>query len=83
MHYFTPDSKQSRIEWRRNGSLPLKQFKTQVCADKIITNVFWDRKGAIIVDFLPHGAIFNSQNYINLLSNYLHQAIRNKGPGKL
>jgi hypothetical protein len=38
-------------------------------------NMFWDGKGAITVDFLPHSVIINSYNYSNFLNNYLHEAI--------
>jgi hypothetical protein len=43
-----------------------------------MASVFWNSKGVIHVDFLPHGVTINAQYYSNLLHNDVHQAIYNK-----
>ena len=50
--YVTPESKQQSIEWR-HSSLPKKvKFKHTILPWKIMCTVFWDSKGALLVDFL-------------------------------
>jgi hypothetical protein len=44
---------------------------------------FWDSKEVIHVDSLLHDVTINTQYYINLLCNDVHQAIWDKRPGKL
>jgi hypothetical protein len=69
---FTPESKQSGVEWRDKGSPAPQNFKTQLSAGKIVTNVFWDLEGVIHVDFIPRDITINAQYYINLLPNNMH-----------
>lgn len=38
--YFTPELKQSSMEWRYKGSPTLEKFKTQLSAGKIMASVF-------------------------------------------
>jgi len=37
-------------------------------ADKVMCNVFWDRKGVILLDFLEPGLTINSDRYIRTLT---------------
>jgi hypothetical protein len=51
--------------------------------DTIVSwQVFWNSKGVIHVDFLPHGVTVNAQYYSNLLHNDVHQVIQKNGLGK-
>jgi hypothetical protein len=59
VHYFTPESKQSSMEWCHTGSPPPKKFKTQLSVDKIMASVFWD-SGVSHVDFLPRVTTINA-----------------------
>jgi len=45
-----------------------------------MASVFWDKRGVIDVDFLPHGATINSEYYCRVLSN-VHTRLRKKRPG--
>ena len=47
-----------------------------------MATVFWDTKGAIMLDFLPKRSTITGVNYANLLDK-LRTAIREKGRGKL
>ena len=44
--------------------------------------VFWDRKGVLLVDFLPQGFTINADVYCDALTK-LHHAIQNKRRGML
>jgi hypothetical protein len=71
------------MEWCYKESPPLKKFNTQLSACKFMTSVFWDSKGVIHVDFLPHSIAVNAQYYSNFLHNDVHQEFWKKKPGKL
>jgi len=45
-----------------------KKFKMLPSADKVMCNVFWDRKGVILLDFLEPGLTINSDRYIRTLT---------------
>jgi hypothetical protein len=53
MHYFTPESKQSSMEWHHKGSPPHKKFKTVISWRGHAKCVFEVRR-VIHVDFPPH-----------------------------
>ena len=40
-------------QWVGPGSPRPKKFKTQPPAGKVMTTVFWDAKGVIMLDLLP------------------------------
>lgn len=80
--YVTPESKQQSMEWRRSTSPKTVKFKQSMSARKIMCTVFWDRKGVLLVDFLPRGDTINSTTYCETL-NKLRRAIQNKRRGML
>ena len=41
------------MEWRHPNLPRTKKLKAQKSAGKIMTPVFWDCQGVILVDFLP------------------------------
>jgi len=48
------------------GSLVLllpKSSKLPIWDKKIMAFVFWDQKGIILIDFLPHGETINAAQY--------------------
>ena len=47
-----------------------------------MASVFWDRKGILLVDFMPPGATINAAAYCDTLAR-LQRAIRNKKRGML
>ena len=44
-----------------------KEFKTQSSADKVMTTVFWNAKGVIMLEFLPMRWTITGVYYANLL----------------
>lgn len=82
MAYVTPESKQQSMEWRHSISPRKVKFKQTISARKIMCTVFWDRKGVLLVDFLPRGDKINSTTYCETLRK-LRRAIQNKRRGML
>jgi len=80
--YTTPESKQQSMEWRHTSSATKTKFKQTTSTRKNMCTVFWDRKGVLLVDFLPQGSTFNAGVYCETLKK-LHRAIQNKRCGML
>ena len=53
VHYYEPENKAQARQWVGSGSPRLKHLKTQPSAGKMMTSVFWNAKGVIMLDFLP------------------------------
>ena len=64
VHYYEPENK---TQWVGPGSPRPKTFKTQPSAGKVMTTVFWDAKGIMMLDFLPKRGIITGVYYANLL----------------
>jgi len=58
------------------------KFKQTTSTQKIMCTVFWDRKGVLLVDFLPQGSTIIADVYCNTLKK-LHRMIQNKQRGML
>ena len=48
------------MEWRHTSSPTKMKFKQTTSTRKNICTVFWDRKGVLLVDFLPQGSTINA-----------------------
>ena len=57
------------------GSQRPKKFKTQPSAGKVMSTVFWDAKGVIMLDFLLKRSTITGVCYANL-QDLLRTAIR-------
>ena len=62
----TPELKQQSMEWRHTSSPTKTKFK-QTTSTQIMCTVFWDRKGVLLVDFLPQGSTINAGVYCDTL----------------
>ena len=51
--YVIPESKQQSMEWRHSSSPKKVKLKQTISARKVMCTVFWDRKGVLLVEFLP------------------------------
>ena len=80
--HHTPESKQQSLQWRHTHSPRTKKFKTSISVKKIMVSVFWDRKGILLVNFMPPGTTINAGAYCDTLA-WLQQAIQNKRRGML
>ena len=78
----TPESKQQSMEWRHTSSPIKTKFKQTTSTQKIMCTVFWDKKGVLLVDFLPQGFTINTGVYCDTLQK-LCRAIQNKRRGML
>ena len=63
---YTPESKQQSLQWRHTQSPRTK--KIQNFSKKILASLFWDRKGILLVDFMPPGTALNAAAYCDTLT---------------
>lgn len=80
--YDTPESKRQSMEWRHTSSPATVKPKQVLTPRKVMCTVFWDRKGILLIDFLPRGATINKDVYCETLKK-LRRAIQNKRRGML
>jgi len=59
-----------------------KKINTSISVKKIMASIFCDRKGILLVDFMPPGATINATAYCETLTR-LRRAIQNKKRGML
>ncbi|KAJ4432082.1 hypothetical protein ANN_20696 [Periplaneta americana] len=79
--HFTPETKQQSMHWQHSGSPVRTKFKqTLSCTESDM--VFWDRKGILLIDFLPRGETVNADRYCETLRK-LRCIIQNKRRGML
>ena len=43
------------------------KHETQPSAGKVTLSIFWDSKGVLLIDFLPHKQTINGEYYANLV----------------
>ena len=53
VHFYEPENKVQSRQWVGPWSPRPKKFKSQSSAGKMMTTVFWDPKGVIMLDVLP------------------------------
>ena len=63
VHYHEPENKAQSRQWVGSGSPRPKKFKTQPSTGKVMTTVFWDPKGAFVLDFLPKRSTITGMYY--------------------
>ncbi|KAJ4451550.1 hypothetical protein ANN_03016, partial [Periplaneta americana] len=80
--HFTPETKQQSMHWRHSGSPVRTKFIQTLSVQKVMCMVFWDRKGILLIDFLPRGETVNADRYCETLRK-LRRAIQNKRRGML
>jgi histone-lysine N-methyltransferase SETMAR len=80
--YHMPETKQQSTQWRAPGENPPVKAKTSPSGKKRMATVFWDRRGILMIDWLPEGHTINSAYYIDQL-NRLRVEIKNQRRGKL
>ena len=83
IHHWDPDTKQKSMQWKHANSPPPRKFRTQQSAGKIMATVFWDCKGVLLVDYLPHKTTMTGSSYYGELLKNLRQAVKEKRRGML
>jgi len=63
LYHYDPETKQTSVEWRHNGSPRPKQFRVQKPAGKVLTSIFSDQDGIILIDYLPKGQTLAAEYY--------------------
>ena len=81
LHHWDPDTNKESMQWKRPGSPQPKKFRTQPSASKVMTTVFWDSKGIILIDYNPAGTSIAGEYYANVIKQ-LRVAIKEKTKGK-
>ncbi|KAJ4439540.1 hypothetical protein ANN_07664 [Periplaneta americana] len=74
----TPETKRQSRHWHHPSS-PKKprKFKYTLSTQKVMATVFWDRKGVLLLDFMPKGTTINANRYCETLRK-LRRVIQNK-----
>jgi len=70
LYHYHPETKQQSIEWRHSGSPPpppQKKIRVQKSPGKVLTSIFWDQDGILLIDYLPKGQTINAEYYSSLL----------------
>jgi len=67
LYYYDPETKQQSMEWRHSGSPRPQKFRVQKSAGKVLTSIFWDQDGILLIDYLPKGQTINAEYYSSLL----------------
>jgi histone-lysine N-methyltransferase SETMAR len=70
------------MEWRYTSLPRKKKFKQTNSTPKIMCTVFWDRKGILLVEFLPQGSTIEAGVYCDTLKK-LRYVIQNMRHGML
>jgi hypothetical protein len=65
----TPESNRQSAEWTERDEPNSKREKTERSAGKVMTSVFWDARGIILIDYLERGHAINSEYCIVLLEH--------------
>ena len=66
VHYYEQENKAQSCQSVGPGSLRPKKFKMQPSAGKVMTTVFWDAQGVIMLDFLAKKGTITGAYYANL-----------------
>lgn len=82
LRHFDPESKQESMQWKHAQSPPPRKFRTQASAGKVMATIFWDAKGVIHIDYMPHKTTITGQYYADLLMR-LRKSIKEKRRGML
>jgi hypothetical protein len=72
---YDPKTKQQSKEWRHSGFPHPKEFKTQKSSSKVLSSVFWDRDGILLVDYPEEAAAIMAQNCVALVDRLKQQLV--------
>jgi len=82
LYHNDPETKQQSMEWRHSDSPRPKKFRVQKSAEKVLTSIFWDQDGILLIDYLPKGQSINAEYYSSLLVQ-LKDILKEKRRGKV
>jgi len=67
LYHYDPEAKQQSVEWWHSGSPRPQKFRVQKSAGKVLSSIFWDQDGILLIDYLPKGQTINAEYYSSLL----------------
>jgi len=67
LHHYGPETKQQSMGWQHSSSPCPKKFQVQKSSGKVLTSMFWDQDGILLIDYLPKGQTINAEYYSYLL----------------
>ena len=65
VHHYQP--KQASRQWKYKESPTPTKFKVVPSASKVMSTMFWDMRGVLLVEFQEHGRTVNVSAYCSLL----------------
>ena len=82
IYQYDPETKQQSKQWLPRGSAGPIKFKSERSVNKMMTSVFWDQEGVMLVDFLGGRKTVIGSCYVKVLRK-LRTELAKKRPGKL
>jgi hypothetical protein len=76
------ETKEQSKQWMHSHSPNKSKNYKQTSARKLLAAAFWDRKGVLMVEFMPQWTIITSEMYCETLKN-LRRAIQKNRHGML
>jgi len=67
VHHYQPETKEASRQRKHKESLTLTKFKVVPSASKVMSTIFWDMRGVLVVEFQEHGRTVNVSSYCSLL----------------
>lgn len=80
IHHYDPETKQQSMQWQPRGQRAPVKFRSQPSAGKVMASVFWDAKGILMIDYMPHKTTITGVYYATLIGK-LRAAILEKRRG--
>jgi len=82
VYHRDPESKMESMQWKHKTSPTSKKFRVEKSAGKVMATVFWDKKGLLLLEFMPQKTTITGQTYADTITA-LREAIKEKRRGKL
>ena len=82
LYLYDPETKQQSMEWPHSSSPQPKKFRVQNSAGKVLSSIFWDQDGILLIDYLPKGQTIKEDYYSSLLVQ-LKDILKTKRRGKV
>ena len=67
IHHYDPETKEQSKQWKHQQSPPPKKFKVKPSAGKIMSTIFYDAEGVVLIDYLAHKTTVTGTYYAQLL----------------
>ena len=82
IHHYHPLRQLEAKVWKRLGEQTPTPLRQERSAGKIMMNIFWDKDGVLLTEYLPRGTMINGPSDASI-SERLRSVIVKKGRGKV